>query len=143
MRHSGERKPKAIRGDAMSRTFYRRSISPLLFGILALALQVAALPAYAYDINVILPLTGGASFLGKEEQKAIQLAEPLVNKAGGIQGEPVHFVFFDDGSSPQTGVQLTNSAIASKPAVVLGSSLVGVCNAMAPLMQNGPTMYCL
>jgi branched-chain amino acid transport system substrate-binding protein len=26
--------------------------------------------------------------------------------------------------------------------VVLGSSLVGVCNAMAPLMQSGPTMYC-
>jgi branched-chain amino acid transport system substrate-binding protein len=54
----------------------------------------------------------------------------------------VHFVFYDDASSPQTGVQLANSAIASKPTVVLGSSLVGVCNAMAPLMQEGPTMYC-
>jgi len=126
----------------MSRAFYRRSVSLSLFGIVALAFQGVALPAHAYDINVILPLTGGASFLGKEEQKALQLAEPLINKAGGIQGQPVHFVVYDDQSNPQTGVQLANKAIAAKPAVVMGSSLVGICNAMAPLMQDGPAMYC-
>ena len=113
-----------------------------LSGILAAALQAAAVPAYAYDINVILPLTGGASFLGKAEQTALQLAEPLINKAGGVQGQPVHFVFYDDQSNPQTAVQLTNRVAASKPAVLLGSSLVGACNAMAPLMQDGPAMYC-
>jgi branched-chain amino acid transport system substrate-binding protein len=126
----------------MNGTFYRRATSLSLLSILALALQGAAIPARAYDINVILPLTGGASFLGKEEQKTLQLAEPLINKASGIQGQPVHFVFYDDGSNPQTGVQLTNRAIATKPAVLLGSSLVGVCNAMAPLMQDGPAMFC-
>ena len=126
----------------MSREFTRRAISVSLSGILAAALQAAAVPAYAYDINVILPLTGGASFLGKAEQTALQLAEPLINKAGGVQGQPVHFVFYDDQSNPQTAVQLTNRVAASKPAVLLGSSLVGACNAMAPLMQDGPAMYC-
>ncbi len=112
-------------------------------GILALGLLGAATPAGAYDINVILPLTGGASFLGKEEQLTLQLVEPLVNKDGGIQGQPVHFNFFDDQSNPQTGVQLANRVVAAKPAVMLGSSLVAICNAMAPLMQDGPAMYCL
>src|SRR5579863_558170 len=126
----------------MSRNFYRRTMSLSLLFMVALALQGAAVPAHAYDINVILPLTGGASFLGKEEQKALQLAEPMINKAGGIHGQPVHFLFSDDGSSPQSGVQLSNTAIAAKPAIVLGSSLVAICNAMAPLMQNGPAMYC-
>jgi len=126
----------------MSREFTRRAISVSLSGILAAALQAAAVPAYAYDINVILPLTGGASFLGKAEQTALQLAEPLINKAGGVQGQPVHFVFYDDQSNPQTAVQLTNRVAASKPAVLLGSSLVGACSAMAPLMQDGPAMYC-
>jgi branched-chain amino acid transport system substrate-binding protein len=126
----------------MSRKFNRRAISLSVFGILALVLQGAAIPAYAYDINVILPLTGGASFLGKEEQKALQLAEPIINKAGGIKSQPVHFEYYDDQSNPQTGVQLSNRVIGAKPAIVLGSSLVAVCNAMAPLMQNGPTMYC-
>ena len=119
-----------------------RIISLSLSSILALLLQSVVAPAYAYDINVILPLTGGASFLGKEEQKTLQLAEPVINKAGGIQGQSVHFVFYDDGSNPQTGVQLTSQATAANPAVLLGSSLVGICNAMAPLMQNGPMMYC-
>jgi branched-chain amino acid transport system substrate-binding protein len=126
----------------MSRKSYRRAISLSLFGILALVLQVAAIPAYAYDITAILPLTGGASFLGKAEQKAMQLAEPTINKAGGIQGQPVHFEYYDDQSNPQIGLQLANRVIASKPAVLLGSSLVAVCNGMAMLMQGGPVMYC-
>jgi branched-chain amino acid transport system substrate-binding protein len=31
---------------------------------------------------------------------------------------------------------------AEQPAVILGSSLVSVCSAMAPLMANGPVEYC-
>src|ERR1700730_9172894 len=126
----------------MRKKFYRRTIALPLFGFLGLALQVAATPAYAYDITAILPLTGGASFLGKAEQKAMQLAEPMINKAGGIQGQPVHFEYYDDQSNPQIGIQLANRVIATKPAVVLGSSLVAVCNGMAMLMQDGPAMYC-
>src|SRR5579862_1076636 len=114
----------------------------ILSGAMAVAVLGAPASAQAYDINAILPLTGGASFLGKEEQKALQLAEPVINKSGGIQGRPVHFNFYDDQTSPQTGVQLTNRVLAAKPAVLLGSTLVAICNAMAPLMQNGPAMYC-
>jgi|HubBroStandDraft_6_1064221.scaffolds.fasta_scaffold126511_2 branched-chain amino acid transport system substrate-binding protein len=126
----------------MRKAFHGGAVISALLLVLPLALLGAPAPANAYDINVILPLTGGASFLGKEEQRALQLAEPSINKAGGIQGQPVHFIFYDDQSNPQTGVQLANRAVAGKPAVVLGSSLVAICNAMAPLMQNGPAMYC-
>ena len=95
----------------MSRGFYRQTISLFaVFGAL-----VAAAPAQAYDITAILPLTGGASFLGKEEQQAMQLIEPLLNKSGGIAGQQVHFQYLDDQSNPQTGVQLANTAIAAKP----------------------------
>lgn len=106
------------------------------------ALQGAAAPAKTYDINVILPLTGGVAFLGKEEKTALQLAEKVINKTGGVHGRNVHFLFHDDQTSPQTGVQLANQVIASKPAVLLGSSLVSICSAMAPLMKNGPFNYC-
>ncbi len=71
------------------------------------------------------------------------LIEATVNKAGGIQGRPLHFVFHDDQTSPQVAVQLATGLIAQKPAVILGSSLVAMCNAMAPLMKSGPVMYCL
>jgi branched-chain amino acid transport system substrate-binding protein len=117
----------------------------LLALTLGSAVALAAAPAGAADpveINVILPLTGGASFLGKSEQQALGLAERLVNADGGIQGRPLHLVFQDDQSSPQLAVQLTNQVLASGPPVVLGSSLVAMCNAMAPLMLSGPVQYC-
>src|SRR5580692_8724657 len=94
------------------------------------------------DINVILPLTGGGAFLGKAEQQALARYEKLVNSTGGIHGKPLRFVFHDDQSSPQVAVQLANQVKATNPPVILGSSLVALCNAMAPLMKEGPVLYC-
>ena len=99
--------------------------------------------AEPYDIHVILPMTGGGSFVGKGQQESLQALEATVNKSGGIQGRPLHLVFHDDQTSPQIAVQVATSLIAQKPAVILGSSLVAMCNAMAPLVKNGPVMYCL
>ncbi len=112
----------------------------------ALSLGVLAAPAFAadtYDIDVILPTTGGAAFLGRAEQQAMTIEEKVINTAGGVHGRPVRFVFHNDQSSPQVAVQVANQVLAGKPKLILGSSLVGMCNAMAPLMRNGPVMYCL
>jgi branched-chain amino acid transport system substrate-binding protein len=114
--------------------------------LLILAASASCLPILAADpyvISVVLPLTGAASFLGKAEQKSIEQAEAFLNKSNGIQNRPVHFVFYDDQSSPQTAVQLATEIVASKPTVVLGSAVVAMCNAMAPLMRRGPVLYCL
>ena len=94
------------------------------------------------EINVILPLTGGGAFLGKAEQQALMQFEKAANTDGGIHGQPLKFVFHDDQSSPQVAVQLANQVKASNPPVILGSALVALCNAMAPLMKDGPLLYC-
>jgi branched-chain amino acid transport system substrate-binding protein len=96
-----------------------------------------------YDIPVILATTGSGSSLGAEEQQALQIVETVVNRDGGIHGRKVRFVFLDDQSTPQLAVQLANQALDKHPAVLIGSSLVASCNAMAPLMKDGPVMYCL
>ncbi len=118
----------------------------LSFGIGLLAVTLAPVrAAEPYDINVVLPLTGNAAFLGTGEQRALQLMEKQVAARGvTIGGRPVHFLFHDDQSSPQVAVQVTNEITRSqpKPAVILGSTLVSMCNAMAPSMRNGPVMYC-
>ena len=112
----------------------------------ACALALGAVDARAadpYKIHAILPLTGGAAFLGKGEQQALQLFEKLINQEGGINGEPLQFVYHDDQTSPQTTVQIANGILAEKPAVMLGSSIVAMCSAMAPLLKEGPFDYCL
>ncbi|MGH6968113.1 MAG: ABC transporter substrate-binding protein [Stellaceae bacterium] len=119
---------------------FARALAPAF--IVAALFAARANAANSYDIPVIASLTGGGAFLGQEEQQAIQILEKLVNRTGGIHGRKVNFVFHDDQSSPQQAVQLANQVLAAKPIVVLGTTLVAGCNAMRPLMQNGPVMYC-
>ena len=96
-----------------------------------------------YKIDVVIPMTGGASFLGAGTKATLDVLKTEVNKDGGINGQPLDFVYHDDQSNPQTAVQLTNAIVGEKPAVMIGSSLVAMCNAMAPLLREGPFDYCL
>ena len=93
------------------------------------------------EIPVVLPLTGGASFLGQGERKALELAETVAN----AEADPlkIHFTFSDDQSSPAVAVQLANQIKAKNPPVVIGSAIVAMCNAMVPALADGPVMYCL
>lgn len=114
---------------------------------LACALLVAgsgqAQAADTYDIDVVLPLTGGAAFLGKGEQTALQLLQKVENEKGGIHGRKINFVFHDDQTHPQVAVPMVNQIKAGNPVVVLGSAISSVCNAMAPLFKaKGPVNYC-
>ena len=113
--------------------------------LLALAPGYAARAADTYDIHVIVPMTGGASFVGLGQKDTLEALAAEVNKTGGIRGKPVRFVFHDDQTSPQVAVQLTTDVLGGKPApvVIMGSSLVGMCLAMAPLVSDGPVQYCL
>jgi branched-chain amino acid transport system substrate-binding protein len=122
--------------------------SPLKRSVAAAACLAAlgAFPAHAaapYKVNVILPLTGGAAFLGKGEQQALRLLQATVNKEGGIDGQPLEFAYYDDQTNPEVTVQITDSILPEKPAVMLGSSIVAMCKAEAPLLANGPFDYCL
>jgi branched-chain amino acid transport system substrate-binding protein len=114
-----------------------------LIAVGTLGFAPASRAAGTYDINVVLPLTGGAAFVGAGQKDALSALQEEVNKTGGIRGEKLHFIFHDEQTSPQVAVQLTTQLLVSRPAVIMGSSLVGECLAMAPLMAKGPVQYCL
>jgi len=121
-------------------------IRRLVAGAIAAAVCLSLRPAVAadpIDVPAILSLSGTAAFLGRGIQQSLQLAEDYINRTGGINGRPLHFVFQDDTTSPQVGVQLMNALIAQRTNVVLGSVNVGVCSAMAALIKDGPVEYCL
>jgi branched-chain amino acid transport system substrate-binding protein len=109
----------------------------------ALAGTLSAQPA-PYEVYAILAVTGSAGFLGTKEQQALTILEGVVNKAGGINGRPVHFVVQDDGSNPQTGVQLANALIAKNVPAIIGSTVLATCGAIDALTEKtGPVTYCL
>ncbi len=103
----------------------------------------AAGAADVFNIPVILPMTGSAAFLGKEESAALGVAETTVNKAGGISGRPIKFVIQDDQTNPTVALQLATAIVGSKVPIMIGSSITGSCAAIAPLMKDGPVDICL
>ena len=112
-------------------------------GALVAALSSAALAAGTYDLNVVLPLTGSAAFVGQGEKDSLLALQDQINATGGIADGKLNFIFHDDQTQPQLAVQLATQIVGSQPAVVMGSSLVAMCLAMAPLVENGPLQYCL
>jgi branched-chain amino acid transport system substrate-binding protein len=95
------------------------------------------------EINAIVPMTGGAAFIGKGYSDAFTALETYVNKHGGIGGRPLKFVVADDQSNPQVSVQLFSALLDKKVPVVLGAALVAECNAMKAMLKDGPLLYCL
>jgi branched-chain amino acid transport system substrate-binding protein len=118
----------------------------VLFALAVLLAVGAARPARAadpYDVDVLLSLTGAGAFLGQSEAKSIAAIELLANKAGGINGRPVHFVVQDDQSSPQVAVQLANALIAKGVPIILGPGYSATCYAVLPIVaKSGPVQYC-
>lgn len=120
----------------------------LSFIIAAFALALTPCVAAAQnpapvDLPVILSLSGPAAATGATERQALELYEKVVNATGGIRGRPVHFAIYDDQSSPQIALQLTNTILASHPPVIMGSILTATCASMATvLMKNGPVHFC-
>jgi len=118
-----------------------------LLGACVMSLSVMsdglASAAELYDIDVVLPLSGGGAFGGQTHQKGLEIFEKIYNQQGGINGQPIHFVFSDDQTSPQTAVQLATTILSKSPQAVIGSNLSAMCRAMAPLFTNGPVQYCL
>lgn len=120
----------------------------ILCAVAALAIAAGAPPATRgaettpFEIDAIVSLTGSGAFLGSEQVSAIGLVEADVNRHGGIGHRPVKFVIADDQSSPQIAVQLFNAALQHQPQVIIGSSLVASCSAIAPLLRDGPVVYC-
>ena len=94
------------------------------------------------ELDAILSLTGPGAFLGSAEQSGLLQAAEEVNKAGGIAGRQVKFNIQDDGSNAQTALTLANGIIASKAQVMFGPTLSAGCNAIAPIVRNGPLDYC-
>jgi branched-chain amino acid transport system substrate-binding protein len=114
--------------------------------LIAAVLGIGSAIAHAaepYNIPVILPLTGGGAYVGNGVKNDLAAVEIRVNADGGIRGQPVHFAFYDDETSPQRDVQIANDLLSAKPSVILGPLIVAMCNAVAPLLSDGPVMYCL
>ncbi len=118
-----------------------RLVLALAAALVALASPVAR-AAEPYEIHVIATMTGISAFVGKYMKLNFDAFAELINSEGGIGGRPLEFVYGDDQSQPQLAVQLANDVLATHPAALMVTGPVANCAAVAPLLSDGPVMWC-
>ncbi|MDJ0929860.1 ABC transporter substrate-binding protein [Breoghania sp.] len=109
------------------------------FGACATALALlTATPALAQiKIGVSLAVTGPASFLGDPEAKTLEMLVKQLNASGGINGEEVELVLYDDGADlNKTRTFATRLIEEDEVVAVIGGSSTGATMAMAPLFTQ-------
>ncbi len=111
--------------------------------VAALAVSPGARAAdQPYEIHVIATMTGISAFVGKYMKLNFDAFEEWANGNGGIKGRPLHFVYDDDQSQPQVAVQLATEVLGSHPTALMVTGPVANCAAVAPLLGDGPVMWC-
>jgi hypothetical protein len=125
-----------------------RSLSMSARSVLAAILAIACTAALAQPagkpivIGVPQTLSGPFSNFGKDDQIAFKMALEDVNKAGGINGRPLHFDFVDD----QAKTDLTRSVVqkmidVDKDIMILGGDTSATCTVVAQQVQQAKVPY--
>jgi branched-chain amino acid transport system substrate-binding protein len=104
----------------------------------AAALLVCTTAAYAeIEIGAVLSITGPASFLGEPEKKTLEMYVKDLNAAGGILGQQITTVIYDDGGDASKARTFATRLVEEdKVDAVLGGSATGPSLAMAPVFEE-------
>jgi branched-chain amino acid transport system substrate-binding protein len=95
-------------------------------------------------VGATVPLTGPLSSTGRQYYNSLKLAEADINKAGGVQGKPVKFVFADAQTSNSAAINAYVKLVQEdKPAFTFLTSYSTQNIAVAPeVAKSGiPAMY--
>lgn len=109
-----------------------------LFACASAAALLVATPALAeIKIGASLAVTGPASFLGDPEAKTLELLVKELNAKGGVNGEQVKLIVYDDGADPNKARTFATRLIEEDEIVaMIGGSSTGATMAMTPLFED-------
>jgi len=94
----------------------------------------------AYKIGALFSVTGGASFLGDPEKKTAEMVVEQINKAGGINGEKIELVVYDDeGDATKCNLFAKKLINQDKVVAVIGPSVSGLSLAVVPVFEKSRT----
>lgn len=80
-----------------------------------------ALVAQAWTVGQVAPMSGAEASQGRAYAQGMRLYFDQINKAGGVQGQPVELAVLDDVGHPEETVTKTRKLLSeSKPVVLAG-----------------------
>ncbi|CAK0777769.1 branched-chain amino acid transport system substrate-binding protein [Azospirillaceae bacterium] len=109
----------------------------------ATALIVGFSPVWAGDgapplrVGSFLSMTGGASFLGDPEKKALDIEVSALNAKGGVNGRKIELVVYDDAGAADKAASFVKRLIESdKVDVIVGGSTTATTMAAVALVEK-------
>ena len=119
---------------------FRGGVGRLGFmAFLTLALSaMLAVPVLAADIVVggLFSITGPQSYLGEPERNTLEMAVEEINAKGGINGNKVKAVIYDDeGDANKARLNATKLMDKDKVMAIIGPSLTPTSMAIIPITQ--------
>lgn len=111
-----------------------------LAGIAACAL---ALPAAAeIRIGASVSATGPAAFLGDPEAKTLEMLVHDLNEAGGIDGEKVALVLYDDGGDPNKARTFATRLVEDDEVVaIIGGTTTGTSMSILAVAEDAEVPF--
>lgn len=111
----------------------------MMTGLTAIvAATVTPLAAHAdIKIGAIVASSGGASFLGDPEAKTLKMYVDSINANGGVNGEKIDLILYDDAADPNKARTFATRLIEEDEVVAaIGTSTTGSTMAIIPLFQD-------
>jgi branched-chain amino acid transport system substrate-binding protein len=117
-------------------TILLRSSLPKLMA--AAAFIVAASAAHAeIKVGAVLSVTGPASFLGDPEKKTLEMYVADINAKGGVNGEKIDLIVYDDAGNPNQARTFGTRLIEQdKVDALLAGSTTATTMAIIPLAED-------
>src|SRR5262245_60791154 len=88
-------------------------------------------------IGSVLSVTGPASFLGDPEKKTLEIYVDEINAKGGVNGQKLQLVFYDDGGSADNARTFATRLVEEdKVVAMVGGSTTGTTLAMVQIFEE-------
>ncbi len=119
--------------------FKQRNLTALFAAATAVAMAAGGPGAAWAEIKIgsVLAVTGPASFLGDPEEKTLKMYVEKINAEGGVLGEKLELVIYDDGGDAKKSRTFATRLIEEDEVVAMvGGSTTGATMAMVPLFEE-------
>lgn len=119
---------------------------PIFLGLLFNpAISTNALAGEPYKIGAVFSITGVGSFLGEPEKKTAEMIADQINKAGGINGQPLELIVYDDESdATKCNLAVKKLIKKDKVPVIIGPTRSGESLAVVSVAEEAqvPLISC-
>jgi len=106
-----------------------------LAGVATAMMSVAAWAEI--KVGATISETGPAAFLGDPEAKTLRLLVDQINAAGGVKGEKIKLVLYDDGGDPNKARTFATRLVEEDGVVaIIGGTTTGASMAIIPVAEE-------